>query len=58
VIAIAYGASTPPGFPDAQTVITRPGVFVAARIAVSVTGAAASDRRLPTRPHTLSGHPG
>jgi hypothetical protein len=29
-------------------VITRPGLFVAVRIAVSVTGAAASDRRLPT----------
>ena len=46
--AIAYGASTLPGFPDAQTVTTRPGVFVAVRIAVSVTGAAASGRKLPT----------
>jgi hypothetical protein len=29
-------------------VITRPGLFVAVRIAVSVTGAAASGGRLPT----------
>jgi hypothetical protein len=47
VIAIAYGPITSLRFSGAQTVITRPGLFVAVRIAVSVTGAAALGRRLP-----------
>lgn len=47
MIAIASGAITPDRFPGAQTVMTRPGLFVAVRIGVSVTGAAASGRRLP-----------
>src|ERR1700677_1347681 len=49
VIATASGRSavTPLRFSGAQTVITRPGLFVAVRIAVSVTEAAASRRMLP-----------
>src|SRR6266851_334244 len=43
VIAIAMFS----GFPRAQTVTIGPGLFVAVRIAVSVTGAAAPGRRPP-----------
>ena len=48
LIAIASGAITPPRFSGGQTVMTRPGQSVAVRIGVSVTGAAASGRMLPT----------
>jgi len=49
VIAIVSGANPGVTFslPGGQTVTIRPGLFVAVRIAVSVTGAAASGWRVP-----------